>query len=74
MNETNYKCPNCGKQTFGVNAKANGSSIICPVCLKNGITVVMIESTENNKRYIGDGFFDKGKKLNENRQLLNESS
>jgi transcription elongation factor Elf1 len=74
MNESNFKCPNCGKQTFGVNANSKGANIICPVCLKNGITVVMVESKENNNNYMGDGLFTKGKKLNENKQLLNENA
>jgi DNA-directed RNA polymerase subunit RPC12/RpoP len=56
-NEMTYKCPNCNKSTFGVNKKFN-NHIICPECLKKGITVVMIESTDQmNSSYIGDGFF-----------------
>ena len=58
-NEITYKCPNCGKQTFGVN-KRNGEVIICPECLKKGITVVMIESQGQQKAtYAGDGLFKK---------------
>lgn len=57
-NEITYKCPNCGKQTFGVNK--NNGNIICPECLKKGITVVMVESQDQQKAtYVGDGLFKK---------------
>ena len=60
MIEATYKCPNCNKQTFGVNTNANNSSVICPNCLKDGLTVVMIESKDNSDAsYSGDGLFIK---------------
>lgn len=73
MNESCHKCPNCGNVTFGVKSSSiKLKPIICPVCSRNGLTVIMVESQENDKQYMGDGLFSRKKPLTENKKLLNE--
>lgn len=73
MNESCHRCPNCNTVTFGTAATAHPTKpIICPKCQKQGVTVVMVESREDQNNYMGDGLFTKNK-LNESKDLLNES-
>jgi hypothetical protein len=74
MNESCHRCPNCNSVTFGTRAAAHPAKpIICPKCQQQGMTVVMVESEQNQNNYMGDGLFTKNKNLNESKDLLNES-
>ena len=72
--EAYYKCPNCGHMTMGVKPGRNAQPVLCPKCMREGITVVMTESKDDGTRYAGAGFHVKKKNLNESKQLLNEGA
>ncbi len=57
--EASFKCPNCGKQTFGVQPTRCAGGVICPNCAKVGITVVMCEQKNDDIMNMGGGMFQK---------------
>lgn len=59
MSESAFKCPHCGKQTFGVQPARTNEGIMCPHCLKDGLSIIMIERKTHNIRHMGDGIYVK---------------
>lgn len=63
--EASYKCPHCGKQTFGTNpGRFPTSTVHCPSCQKEGLTVVMHEQKDIAIDNMGGGLFQKRNKIN----------
>lgn len=62
--EASYKCPHCGKQTFGVVPTRFAATVICPNCSKEGITIVMHEQKDIDIMNMGGGLFQKRNKIN----------
>jgi len=69
MIESSYKCPHCGKQTFGVLPTRTNEGIICPHCLKNGLNIIMTERKTHSIRHMGDGIYVK-KNINESSVII----
>jgi DNA-directed RNA polymerase subunit RPC12/RpoP len=62
--EPSYKCPTCGKQTFGVVPTRCSSGVICPHCAQTGLTVVMHEQRNDSIVNMGGGLFQMRNKPN----------
>ena len=69
MSESSFKCPHCGKQTFGVIPTRTNEGVICPHCMRNGLSVVMIEKKTHSIRHMGDGIYVK-KNLSESNIIV----
>jgi DNA-directed RNA polymerase subunit RPC12/RpoP len=59
MSESSFKCPHCGKQTFGVLPTRTNDGVICPSCLRDGLSIIMIEKKTQSIRHMGDGVYVK---------------
>lgn len=57
--EISFKCPTCGRITIDVKGGTCMSTILCPHCLKNGISAVMLEQKTDNYQNMGGGLFTK---------------
>jgi DNA-directed RNA polymerase subunit RPC12/RpoP len=62
--ESSFKCPNCGKQTFGVTPTRCSAGVICPHCSQSGLTIVMHEQKNDDIMNMGGGLFQKRNKIN----------
>jgi phage FluMu protein Com len=54
-----FRCPTCNTITIEVKSSSCGQNIICPKCLRNGVSSVMLEHKTAEHRNMGDGFFQK---------------
>lgn len=59
MTDSAFKCPHCGKQTFGVLPAVTNEGVICPSCMKQGLSIIMIERKTHSIRHMGDGIYVK---------------
>jgi len=59
MNESSFKCPHCGKQTMGVLPARVNEGVLCPSCMRTGLSVIMIEEKKHSIRHMGDGIYVK---------------
>ena len=59
MTDSTFKCPHCGKQTFGVIPERSNEGLLCPYCMKSGLSNIMIEKKAHNIRHMGDGIYVK---------------
>jgi transcription elongation factor Elf1 len=57
--EPSFKCPHCGKQTFGVVSTRLSSDVICPNCSKEGLVCIMQEQKIDRIVNVGGGMFQK---------------
>lgn len=62
--DASYKCPTCGKQTFGVVPTRCSAGVICPNCAQVGLTVVMHEHKDDQIVNLGGGLFQMRNKPN----------
>jgi uncharacterized Zn finger protein (UPF0148 family) len=56
-----FKCPTCGSVTIEVKGGACNSNIICPKCLREGISSIMSEQKNESYQNLGGGLFSKPK-------------
>jgi len=59
--EIMFRCPTCQSVTISVKAGSCNQNIICPKCLREGISSVMLEQKSERNENLGDGFFRKPK-------------
>lgn len=57
--ENTHKCPRCNFETIGTSE--SGAPVICPRCLREGVTIQMIEIRSQFNENLGDGLFRKRK-------------
>ena len=57
----NFVCSKCGFVTIDVRGGHCSSSIICPRCLRDGVSSIMLEQKTEKIQNLGDGFFTKNK-------------
>jgi hypothetical protein len=56
-----FKCPTCGMVTIDVKGGSCSQNIICPKCLRDGISSIMSEQKTERYQNIGGGLFTKPK-------------
>ena len=56
-----FKCPTCGIVTIEVRANSCNQNIICPKCLRDGVSSIMTEQKSEQPQNMGGGFFSRPK-------------
>lgn len=60
--EITFRCPTCNTVTIEVKGNSCNTNIICPKCLREGISSIMSEQRSENYQNMGGGFFQKNTK------------
>jgi len=59
--EVLFRCPTCGSVTIEVKGGSCNQNIICPKCLRDGVSSVMSEQKSEKYENMGGGFYTKPK-------------